>query len=487
MDALLADPETRTLWSYFLQLSAIPRESQHEQAAAAWVAEQGRLLDCDVAQDAAGNVRIRKAASPGLEGRPCLAVQAHVDMVCARSEDSAHDFATDPLDLVLEGDLLGARGTSLGADNGIGVAAALALLADPGPAHGPLEALITVDEEKDLTGARSLAPGWLQAAYLVNLDGDGQGILTIGGAGRLDTIASRPISLEAPAARLQAHRLEVTGLKGGHSGLEIHRGRANALRLLAQVLWWGFRNHPLRLGALACVNPRNALPREAAATVLLPPEDESAFRAELSRAEAHWRTAYGLLEPELALRLTPWRSGEVLAEEDARRLLDLLLALPHGVEAMSPGLRDLPQTSTNLASARIENSLAQVILMTRSALEDSKYALRDRIEAACSLAGFHCWHENDNPGWRPDPGSPFAKLVAAAYEAVSGQPMLVSAIHADLECSQIGLRHPGLQMVSISPDMWGTHTPHERLSVTSSNDFRRFLLEIVARVARAGD
>ena len=482
MERLLADPETRALWRYFLELSRIPRASQHEQAAAAWVAEQGRRLGCEVAQDAAGNVRLRKAASPGREGRPCLAVQAHVDMVCARTEDSTHDFSTDPLALELDGDLLHARGTSLGADNGIGVAATLALLAEPDRGHGPLEALITVDEEKGLTGARSLEPGWLQAEYLLNLDGDGEGILTIGGAGRVDTVATRPVTFETPEPGQRAFRLEVVGLKGGHSGLEIHRGLGNALRLLAQVLRRAVPGPELRLAGLACANPRNAVPREAAATFFLEPAREAPLHRALAQERAHWRAAFGALEPDLAFRLVPAEAGLALAVEDGRRLVDLLLALPHGVEAMSPDFPALTQTSTNLASAQVEDGLACIVLMTRSSHEASKLALRDRIEAACGLAGFACRHEHDYPGWQPDPNSSLARLVTETFAELSGRPMVVASLHADLECGLIGRKHPGLQMAAISPDMWGTHTPQERLSVSSATAFWRLLVEVARRV-----
>jgi len=236
METLLADPETRLLWRYFMELSRIPRGSKAEAAASAWVAQQGRDLGCAVEQDAVGNVLIRKAAAPGREDRPGVALQAHVDMVCEQNEGTGHDFTRDPIQLVRDGDLLRAKGTTLGADNGIGVSAALAVLADQTIPHGPVEVLVTVDEETGLTGANNVRPGWLKAKYLLNLDSEEEGRLTIGCAGGIDSVATRRLALEAPGSGTRPYRIKVSGLKGGHSGIDINAGRGNAIRIMAQVL-----------------------------------------------------------------------------------------------------------------------------------------------------------------------------------------------------------------------------------------------------------
>ncbi|HEY6107204.1 MAG TPA: M20/M25/M40 family metallo-hydrolase, partial [Anaeromyxobacteraceae bacterium] len=267
MSDLIDGLDPQPLWRYFLELSSIPRGSKQEAAAAAWVMAQGRALGCEVEQDAVGNVLVRKPGSPGKEGRPAVALQCHVDMVCEKNEGTAHDFARDPIDVYLDGDHVRARGTTLGADDGIGVAAALAVLASKEIAHGPIEALFTVDEETGLTGAQALRHGWLHARYLLNLDSEREGELTIGCAGGVDTVASRRVARTAARIGRAPLRLKVSGLKGGHSGIDIAAGRANAIRLLGQALAALAPAHGLELVSVKGGNKRNAIPREAAAVV----------------------------------------------------------------------------------------------------------------------------------------------------------------------------------------------------------------------------
>ena len=285
VNALLETLEPKTFWSYFLELSKIPRGSKNEAAAADWVAEQAKALGCDVERDAVGNVIIRKAATPGKEGRPTTCLQAHVDMVCEQNEGTNHDFLKDPIQVWRDGDLLRAKGTTLGADNGIGVAGALAVLASKDISHGPIEVLITIDEETGLTGADGLQPGRLKAKFLLNLDSEEEGYLTIGCAGGEDTIVTRKLTREPLPAGTRAFRLKVFGLKGGHSGIDINAGRGNAIRILAQVLGAMKPSFGFGLAAIKGGNKRNAIPREASATILLDPAQEQAFRAALATHE----------------------------------------------------------------------------------------------------------------------------------------------------------------------------------------------------------
>ncbi|HET9555412.1 MAG TPA: M20/M25/M40 family metallo-hydrolase, partial [Anaeromyxobacteraceae bacterium] len=283
MSDLLDDLEPKPLFDYFLQLSRIPRGSKQEAAAAAWVAEQGRALGCEVLRDAAGNVLLRQAATPGREGRPGVALQCHVDMVCEKNEGTAHDFARDPIRVRCDGDVLRATGTTLGADNGIGVAAALAVLAARDVAHPPLEVLVTVDEETGLAGANGLAPGWLRAKTLLNLDSEEEGELTIGCAGGVDTVARRRVTRAAAPGGAVARRIKVSGLKGGHSGIDIGAGRASSLRVLGQVLDAVAAPHGLGLVAVQGGNKRNAIAREASAVVLCRPDRVAALDADVAR------------------------------------------------------------------------------------------------------------------------------------------------------------------------------------------------------------
>jgi dipeptidase D len=480
VETLLANPETRSLWHYFVELSRIPRGSKAEAAASAWVAAQGRALGCEVEQDAVGNVLIRKPATPGRERRPGVALQAHVDMVCEQNEGTGHDFTRDPIQLVRDGDLLRAKGTTLGADNGIGVCAALAVLADQTIPHGPVEVLVTVDEETGLTGANNVRPGWLKAKYLLNLDSEEEGILTIGCAGGVDSVATRKLTMGAPKAVTLPYRLKVSGLKGGHSGIDINAGRGNAIRLLAQAL--AALGAPFELAAVKGGNKRNAIPREASAQLYLDPALEPAAKAALAGIEAHWRAALGAFDPHLAMRLEPGQPGPVMAGADAQALIRLLLTAPHGVEAMSPAIPGLVQTSVNLGVVDTADFEATVNLLTRSSIDPSKAALTDRIGAACAASGFQHTLFGGYPGWKPEPEAGLVKLMGQVHQAAFGKPMEILAIHAGLECGLIGEGHPGMEMVSFGPSMWDVHTPDEHVSIASVGSFWKLLVAVLAAI-----
>jgi len=480
METLLADPDTRLLWRYFMELSRIPRGSKAEAAASAWVAQQGRDLGCEVEQDAVGNVLIRKPAAPGREQRPGVALQAHVDMVCEQNEGTGHDFTRDPIRLVRDGDLVRADGTTLGADNGIGISAALAVLAGA-MAHGPLEVLVTVDEETGLTGANNIRPGWLRAKYLLNLDSEEEGRLTIGCAGGVDSVAIRSLAPRVPASGAP-FRLRVSGLKGGHSGIDINAGRGNAIRILAQALAALGADFACQLAAVQGGNKRNAIPREAAAQLHLDPALEPAFRAAVARQEAHWRAALGAFDPHLAITLEPGRPGHALAPDDAKALVRLLLSAPHGVEAMSPAIPGLVQTSVNLGVVATTDTEATVNLLTRSSIDASKRALAERIAATCEAAGFEHALSGGYPGWKPEPEASLVQLVDRTHQALFGRPMEIVAIHAGLECGLIGEKYPGLEMVSFGPSMWDVHTPEEHVSIPSVGNFWKLLTAVLEAV-----
>ncbi len=481
METLLAAPETKSLWNYFLELSKIPRGSKNEAAAADWVAEQGRKLGCEVHRDAVGNVLIRKPASPGKEGRPGTCLQAHVDMVCEKNEDTQHDFLKDPIQVWLDGDLLKAKGTTLGADNGVGLCAALAALASRDISHGPLEVLVTIDEETGLTGANNIQAGWLKAKYLCNLDSEEEGFLTIGCAGGVDTIVSRKLTMNAPVPGTRAYRLRVMGLKGGHSGIDINAGRGNAIRLLAQVLNALRPAFSFELAGLKGGNKRNAIPREASAHLFLDPAKEGALKAELAKHEAHWKAAFGAFDPGLHMVLEAGEATQAMAAADATALVDLLLALPHGVEAMSPDIKGLVQTSTNLGVIDTRDGKVEINLLSRSSIDASKAALSERIAATCALAGFHAELSGGYPGWKPEPKASLVQLVIDANQTVFGKPLEIMAIHAGLECGLIGEKYPSMEMVSFGPSMWDVHTPDEHVSVASVANFWKLLVAVLER------
>ncbi|MBK8980096.1 MAG: aminoacyl-histidine dipeptidase [Planctomycetes bacterium] len=474
--------EPAPLWQAFLELSRIPRGSRHEAAAARWFADRARAAGCEVEQDGADNVLVRKAAAPGRENAVPIVLQCHIDMVCEKLAGVAHDFAMDGIDVWRDGELLRAHGTTLGADNGVGVAAALAVLESTDIRHGPLEVLVTTDEETGMTGAKALKPGWMRSHWMINLDSEEEGELTIGCAGGLDTVARRCVRLE-PAPAGTVLRLEVSGLKGGHSGIDIGVGRANALKLLAQVLAETVPAHGLAVASIAGGSKRNAIPRESAAVVVVPAGHEDPLRADVARLEAEWRSAFGSVDPKLSLALTPATAERVFAASDATAVIGALLAGPHGVEAMSPDIEGLVQTSTNMGIAETNGDVVIVCFLTRSSIDASKRALARRIAATCALAGFETEDSGGYPGWKPEPESAIVGHVKAVHEQVFGEPMIVKAIHAGLECGLIRESYPTMEMASIGPSMWDVHTPDEHVSIPSVARFWTFLVALLEQAS----
>lgn len=472
MTTFVAELPPTSLWKHFDELLRIPRGSKSEDAARAYVLDVAGRNGLESATDAAGNLLVRKPATPGREDAPIVVLQAHLDMVQEKNSDVEHDFSTDPIRPVREGDWLTADGTTLGADNGIGVAAMLALLEDSDVAHGPLELLFTIDEETGLTGARKLSKDLLEGRLLINLDSEEEGVVTIGCAGGGDSVLRLPIrERDTPGGR--DLRVSVRGLKGGHSGVDIHLQRGNAIRILARALLAGVDRTGGRIVRLEGGNARNAIPREATAVVWLPDDaDPSAFR---SAVEA----SFALAARELA-RSDPGFRHDV-AEEDAagtawdeastRRALDLLNALPHGVMAMSLDLPGLVETSVNLAVARPEDGRLFVMQHSRSSIGGSLAALRRRVRSIAELAGADVTEGAAYPAWQPDVDSDLLALIRSTYEAVMGEPPEVGAMHAGLECGIIGEKYDGMDMVSFGPRIEFPHSPDERVRIGSVAPF----------------
>ena len=475
--------EPRLLWRYFLELSRIPRGSKNEEAAARWVMDQARAAGCEVEQDGAGNVLARKRASAGREAAPVVALQSHVDMVCEKNEATVHDFTRDPIDVYVDGDQVRARGTTLGADDGMGVAAALAVLASKDLTHGPLEALFTVDEETGLSGAQAVRPGWLRARYLLNLDSEQEGELIIGCAGGIDSVATRRLMRAPPAPGKVALRLRISGLKGGHSGTDIAAGRANALRLLGQALVALLPAHGLELVSVSGGSKRNAIPREASAIVRVEPSRSKALVADVARLAAERRAAMGRLDPGIAFEVEAAEDGAPMSADDAVAIVGLLATAPHGVEEMSPDMPGLVQTSTNLGVAETPGNRAQVCFLTRSSVDASRRALVERIGAACTLAGFSMELQGGYPGWKPVPDAGLVELVDAVHAERLGRKLAVRALHAGLECGIIGEKYPGMEMVSFGPTLTDAHTPDERVSVPTVATFWTLLVGTLERLA----
>jgi len=478
----------RTLWSYFEQLASIPRPSGHEQRAADWIAAVARGRGFGVQRDRRGNVIVSVPATPGRERAPVLILQGHLDMVCEKNRDVEHDCLRDGILPRLDGDWVLARGTTLGADNGVGVAAALAIATDPALPHGPLELLFTVDEEAGMTGAAQLDPARLEGRTLLNLDSEEDGVLFVGCAGGADSIVTLPLRTEPARGSEVPYRLEIAGLRGGHSGVDIHENRGNAITILARLLR-AAADEGVRfgLGPARGGSKSNAIPREAEAIVLLEAEAAARFEPSLRRTRAELEQELAGTGDRLEVSLTrasgPFRP---LLEPDRDRLLRLLLALPNGVLAMSRELPGLVETSSSVGILELDGKIARVVASSRSSNASSLGRVVQAIRAVGELAGARVETADLYPGWRPNLSSPILALAREVYRSVWGKEPAVTAVHAGLECGLLGRRIPGLDMVSFGPRIEGAHSPEERVQVSSVQRFFEALREIVDRFSRLG-
>ena len=478
--------EPGLLWGHFLAVSRIPRCSGNEAKVREYVLDVAARNGCDHRTDPTGNTLVRKKASPGMETRPVVVLQAHLDMVCEKNKETAHDFMKDPIRWRRDGDWMGAEGTTLGADNGIGVAAMLALIEAKDVAHGPLELLFTVDEETGLTGATTLAPDMLTGRTLLNLDSEDEETLYIGCAGGRDTLLVLPLYTEPATEGWAAASIRVGGLLGGHSGLEIDRGRGNAIKLLARFLAKKAPLLQLRVADMEGGSKRNAIPRECEARVCLPPDHLDALGRAAREFDAIVKEEYRTQDPGVWVRLAEEgrpapAAGRVFRAELQARLVDLLICLPHGPLSMSPDIPGLVQTSTNLAVVRVEEQGLVISTSQRSSVAAELDAASDTVAAAGRLAGARIHHGEGYPGWRPDPDSPVLGLAKTVYPALFGREPKVTAIHAGLECGIIGARFPGMDMISFGPTIRGAHSPDEQVHIASVKRFWDLLVAILAK------
>lgn len=474
--------EPEPLWEHFLALSRIPRCSRNEAGAREHVLQVAARNGCAHETDPVGNTVVRKKATPGMEARPVVVLQSHLDMVCEKNRDTAHDFEKHPLRLKREGDWICAEGTTLGADNGIGVAAQLAVLDDRDIAHGPLELLFTVDEETGLTGANGLAPDLLEGRVLLNLDSEDEETIYIGCAGGQDTVLALPLETDPVPGGLQAVSIRVGGLQGGHSGLDIDRGRGNAIQLLARFLGEVSPTLALRVAHVDGGSKRNAIPRECDAVVVLPPENleplKEAARAFGQVAEREHRVRDPGVHVRVAVDGVASPAG-VLKPELQARLVDLLVCLPHGVLRMSADIPGLVQTSTNLAVIKTQDREIVISTSQRSSVASELDMASEAVAAAGRLAGARIRHDQGYPGWTPDPGSPLLARMKRVYPSVYGREPKVTAIHAGLECGIIGNTFPGMDMISFGPTITGAHSPDERVHIPSVKRFWDLLSRVL--------
>ena len=460
--------EPRAVWQYFHQITQVPRPSAQEEKIQQYILDEAARLGLPAERDAGGNIRVRKAASAGRENEPGVILQAHLDMVAQKNRDTVHDFSKDPIRTVIDGDWVRADGTTLGADNGIGVAMVLAILADKNLSHPPLEALFTASEEIGLIGASAVQPNWLNGSVLLNLDFEDEGELCIGCAGA--TNADYTVPLQYEPLQGQGYQLHVGGLKGGHSGVEIHLQRGNAIKILARVLQalHDDPNNALKIIGLQAGDLSNAIPREADAAVALNDSQLAVVQQRLRELTAEIRAELPAEDQGLHISLEPGAPfSHILSEQSARQVIGLLRNLHNGVDRMSVDIPDLVETSNNLAAVKTDDKALYILCMLRSSVDSARAELVARIEALFTLVGGSWQYSGSYSGWKPQPHSELVEKLVALGTKIYGKAPSVKAIHAGLECGMLFTNYPHWQMASFGPHIVSPHSPDEKVNIAS--------------------
>jgi len=481
--SFVADLDPKPLWSHFDEILKIPRASKDEGKIRDYVISVAERNGCEYKVDGAGNVVVRKPGTAGHENAPAIVLQAHLDMVQQKNSDVEFDFAKDAIVPQLDGDYVKATGTTLGSDNGIGVASMLAVLEAKDLTHGPLEFLFTIDEETGLTGASDLADDMLEARRLINVDSEEEGVLTIGCAGGADTHLHLPIERADVPAGSSSLGIKLSGLKGGHSGIDIPLQRGNATKLLNRALLAASFDHPFRIVDLHGGNAHNAIPREAGATIIAAGDVsdlQAALTRELEAIQAEFRPAEPGMQFAIAATDAPAQAWDEASTRTAMRLID---GLPHGVEAMSYDIGGLVETSTNLAVVSETDGRLFIHMSSRSSVASALAALRQRIRATAELAGADVHQDEGYPGWQPDVSSKMLDVVKSLHKQVIGTEPEVGAVHAGLECGIIGEKYPGMDMISIGPQIEFPRSPDERVKVDTVGPFYDLLTATLEKLA----
>ncbi len=475
--------QPQAVWRYFREILEIPRPSKKEEQILAYLLDFGKKHQLETLQDEVGNVLMRKPATPGMENRRSVVLQSHVDMVCEKNSDKVHDFEKDPIDTFIKEGWLYAKGTTLGADDGIGIAAQLALLAADDIEHGPIECLFTVDEETGLTGAFALQPGFLQSDILLNLDSEDEGQLFIGCAGGQDTLAWLPFDKEEIPEGYDSCKVMVSGLKGGHSGDDIQKGLGNANKLLNRFLWETMDELKLRLASIDGGNLRNAIAREATALVLIPSGKKEKLISQVKKYREMFRSEFHVTEPGLDFTTAPAEIPEYVMDQDSViALLNALYACPHGVIAWSQDIENFVETSTNLASVKMDEDEIMITTSQRSSVESAKKDICNMVASVFKLAGARIQHTDGYPGWSPNPNSAIVDITEKSYKRLFNTDPEVLAIHAGLECGLIGDKYPGMDMISYGPTIKGAHSPDERLQIDTVLKFWDLTLDVLKKI-----
>lgn len=483
MEKKLENLKPEKLWNHFEEICNRPHPSKKEEKLSEYVISFAKSHNLEYAVDDFGNIVIRKPATPGKENLTPVVLQGHLDMVCEKNSDVVHDFDNDPIQCYIEGDWVKAKGTTLGSDNGIGVAAALAVAEAKDVEHGPIEFLFTLDEETGLFGAQALKPGFLKTDILLNLDSEEDGALYIGCAGGKSTFAKFKFSPEKVPAESLAYQIKVTGLKGGHSGLDIQAGRGNALKIINRLLWGLTKQFEIKLSKLNGGSKHNAIPRESFAIVTVSKAKEQEFLAYVENYNNTVKAELATNEPNLKVEAVAAQIPEnVMDTVTQMNLLNSLYALPHGVITMSPDIPGLVETSTNLAVIVTEDSTVSITTSQRSSVESEKEDIANMVASTFHLGGAEVNQGDGYPGWKPNVHSPILGTIKTVYKNMYGSEPEVKAIHAGLECGIINERYPHMDMISFGPTIHGAHSPDEKVQISTVEKFWDLLVNVLKNV-----
>jgi dipeptidase D len=477
--------EPKNVWKNFADLNAVPRPSKKEERVIQFMLDFGKALNLETLKDAVGNVIIRKQATSGMEDRKCITLQSHLDMVHQKNNDTVFDFDTQGIEMFVDGDWVKAKGTTLGADNGMGVASIMALLESTDIPHPPLEALFTIDEETGMTGAMGLEGGVLEGKILLNLDTEEDDEIDIGCAGGIDVTALRTYSEKEVANETVAYHLSVKGLSGGHSGMDIHKGLGNANKIMNRLLHYNYAKHSIKIASIDGGSLRNAIPRESNATIVIENDKKENFESNFEILATVIMNELKVVEPNLEISIKASKLPEKVMETEAQeKLLKGVYAAHNGVYAMSANISDLVETSNNVARILVQNGEIKIGCLTRSSVNSAKMDLAQALKATFELAGCQVTCDGDYPGWNPNPNSEILEVLKLKYEALFNEKPRVVACHAGLECGILGQNYPDMDMISFGPTIQGAHSPDERVQISSVQKFWKFLLAILADAPR---
>ena len=471
------------VWKHFYSLTQIPRPSKKEEKVIEFMKNFGESLGLETIVDHIGNVIIRKPASPGMENRKGVILQGHLDMVPQKNSDKVHDFEKDPIETMIDGEWVKANGTTLGADNGMGCAAAMAVLEDKSLVHGPIEALFTIDEETGMTGANHLKSGLLKGDILLNLDSEDEGELYVGCAGGVDVnVTMNYPEVDMPKGFV-AYKLSVTGLKGGHSGMDINIGRANSNKILFRFLTYATHFYDLKIAEINGGSLRNAIPRESFAIVAIAEKEATKFESEVAKFEKTFKQEFSKSEPDLQMKVEKTDApAKIMANDEMHKICKAVYACPHGVQRMSDAMPGLVETSNNLAIVKCINGKFAVHCLVRSSVDTAKEGVMYKIGGLFNLIGAEVAYEGAYPGWKPNMDSPILKTMLKTYEKLYNKTPEIKAIHAGLECGILGAAYPNWDMISFGPTIRYPHSPDERILISSVEKFWNYMVETLKNI-----